>query len=310
MPFHLIRQDITKLKVDAIVNAANTQLKMGGGVCGAIYHAAGAEQLTEETDRLGPIETGEAVITLGYNLPAKMIIHTAGPIYHDGLQNESELLKNAYLNSLKLAAKHNLDSIAFPLLSSGIYGYPKNEAFEIAKETILDFLEEHEMDVYLVLYDKESFRVPNLLKLQIDSFMDDFDVKLSARYLDVSLNRQVLEEHDYFKLDESFNDTLFRLIDDTGLSDVEVYKRSNLDRKLFSKIRNKDYVPSKKTIVALAIGLRLSEKQTQDLLAKAGYTLSMSQQFDAIILYFLRKRSYDIFKINEVLFDYDQVTLG
>lgn len=166
MSFSVIYQDITKMKVDAIVNAANSHLIMGGGVCGAIYRAAGIESLSAYTHQLQSINTGEAIVSPAFNLSAKMIIHAVGPIYINGQHQEAQLLKQAYLNSLKLAVEHQCTSIAFPLISSGIYGYPKCEAFRIAKNTILEFLSKHTLTVYLVLYDKESF---NLFKEELDS---------------------------------------------------------------------------------------------------------------------------------------------
>jgi O-acetyl-ADP-ribose deacetylase (regulator of RNase III) len=159
MPFTIIRNDITKLKVDAIVNAANTDLAMGGGVCGAIFSAAGARELQAACDKLAPIKTGEAVVTPGFNLPAKYVIHAAGPVYHDGKHGEEELLRSAYTNSLKRAVENNCESIAFPLISSGIYGYPKADALRVATSAILDFISEHDIDVSLVVFDKETFTI-------------------------------------------------------------------------------------------------------------------------------------------------------
>lgn len=155
MPFTIIRRDITKMKVDAIVNAANTGLKMGGGVCGAIFKAAGAAKLQAACDKLAPIKTGEAVITPGFDLPAKFVIHTAGPVYSKHNAEESEkLLRSAYTESLRLAVENECESIAFPLISSGIYGYPKDEALQVATAAIRDFLAEHDIDISLVLFDK------------------------------------------------------------------------------------------------------------------------------------------------------------
>lgn len=159
MPFTIIRNDITKLSVDAIVNAANTNLAQGGGVCGAIFKAAGVADLQAACDKLAPIKTGEAVITPGFALPAKHVIHTAGPVYKDGKQGEAELLRSCYLNSLALAAEAGCKSIAFPLISSGIYGYPKEDALRIATSAIHDFLVEHEMDIYLAVFDKAAFAI-------------------------------------------------------------------------------------------------------------------------------------------------------
>ena len=154
MPLTIIQNDITKLSVDAIVNAANTSLQMGGGVCGAIFNAAGAGKLQAACDELAPIKTGEAVITDGFDLPAKFIIHTAGPVYDDGKHGEEELLRSCYINSLRLAVENDCQSIAFPLISSGIYGYPKAEALDVATTAIRDFINEHDINVSLVVFDK------------------------------------------------------------------------------------------------------------------------------------------------------------
>lgn len=159
--FSVVQEDITKMKVDAIVNAANTRLMAGGGVCGAIFRAAGYEQLQAACDKLAPISTGDAVITPGFNLPAKFIIHTAGPIYKGGNFGEEEKLCACYKNSLQLAQENNLKSIAFPLISSGIYGYPPLEALKVAIATIENFLMTADMEVYLSVLDSklvEQFR--------------------------------------------------------------------------------------------------------------------------------------------------------
>jgi len=163
MPFEIIRNDITKMMVDIIVNAANTGLKMGGGVCGAIFAAAGADQLQAECDRIGGCAVGEAVITDGYRLPAKRIIHTVGPVWQGGGANEARLLHRAYTSSLRLALKQDCKTIAFPLISSGIYGYPKDQALKIAVAAIAEFLREHEMLVYLVVFDKKAFVVNDVV---------------------------------------------------------------------------------------------------------------------------------------------------
>lgn len=335
MPFTIVRQDITKMKVDAIVNAANTDLAMGGGVCGAIFKAAGASDLQEACDKLAPIQTGNAVITPGFRLPAKFVIHTAGPVYHGGKSGEEVQLHSCYLNSLKRAIENRCESIAFPLISSGIYGYPKNEALRIATTAIQDFLGEHELDVYLAVFDKAAFTISEKLLGEVESYIDEHYVaehRLSRREL-LDVEREALEEADFIKynapasmqasivgtgiddlvgnLDEPFSETLLRLIDAKGKSDVEVYKRANLDRKLFSKIRTgKGYTPSKRTALALALALELSLNETDDLLERAGYALSHSQKFDVIVEYFIVSGNYDIFKINEVLFKYDQPLLG
>lgn len=341
MPFTIIRNDITKLKVDAIVNAANTELAQGGGVCGAIFKAAGASELQSACDTLAPIKTGEAVMTPGFNLPAKQIIHTVGPVYRGGKNNEEAQLHACYINSLKLAAAHNLESIAFPLISSGIYGYPKAEALNVATDAIRSFISEHDMDVTLVVFDKEALSVSEELLGSVQSYIDEhyvdehLDARRSRKLLDVE--REALSDEemaDYTvamplmseaapaptarsiddlvgNLDEPFSATLMRLIDRTGKKDAEIYRRANIDRRLFSKIRsNAHYAPSKPTVLAFAIALELDLSQTCDLLERAGFALSHSRKFDVIVEYFIQSKKYDVFEINEVLFSYDQPLLG
>lgn len=322
MPFFLIKKDITTLKTDAIVNAANTALKMGGGVCGAIFKAAGIEPMEIACESLAPISIGEAVITPGFNLSATYVIHTAGPVYRDGKHGEQERLKACYTNSLNLAKQHHCKSIAFPLISSGIYGYPKEDALKVATEAIQRFLLDCEMEVTLALFD--SIQIRSTLLGQVGAYLDTaYDPALSRALLDVEIQApQSVQEcriesphyalDDLFEhLDESFSDTLLRLIQQKGRTEVEIYKRANLDRKHFSKIRTGGgYLPSKKTILALALALELSLKETQWLLSLAGYSFSHASKFDVIVEYFLKEHMYDVYCINEVLFSYDQPLLG
>jgi len=341
MPFTIVRQDITKMKVDAIVNAANTDLAMGGGVCGAIFKAAGAQKLQAACDRVAPIKTGEAAITPAFALPSKYVIHAAGPVYRHWNAAQSEiLLRSAYTNSLRLAFDNKCSSIAFPLISSGIFGYPKDEALSVASSAIRDFLFDHDIDVYLAVFDRAAFSVSEKLLGAVESYIDEHYVEEHRVYrrdlLDVE--REALSDDAIMgynapmpsmaqpkatsqqsagiddlvgNLDEPFASTLLRLIDAKGKTDVEVYKRANIDRKLFSKIRTgKGYTPGKRTIVALAVALELSLAETDDLLERAGYALSHSQKFDVIVEYFIVSGKYDIFEINEVLFKYDQPLLG
>lgn len=324
MSFIIVRQDISKLKVDAIVNAANTELKMGGGVCGAIFRAAGAKEVQAACRELGPIDVGQAVISPGFKLPAKYIIHTAGPVYRDGRSGEAKLLALAYRNSLKLAVENQCQSIAFPLISSGIYGYPKAEALDIAISTIREFLKDHDIQVSLAVFDKSAFRISQELLGEVESYIDDNYIdrrKVSRQLLEVE--KAALYEEDILyqetpldikiidRLEEPFSQMLLKLIDSKGMTDVEVYKRANIDRRLFSKIRTGDnYIPSKRTILALAIGMELTLDETDALLQRAGYALSHGLKFDVIVEYFIINGSYDIFQINEVLFKYDQPLLG
>lgn len=341
MPFTIIRNDISKLRVDAIVNAANINLQMGGGVCGAIFKAAGADRLQAACNNLTPIKTGEAVITQGFNLPAKYIIHTAGPVYRDGQRGEETLLRACYINSLALAVKHDCESIAFPLISSGIYGYPKAGALRVATDAIRSFISENDMDVTLVVFDKEALSVSEQLLGGVQSYIDEHYVEKhrQPRRQLLDIERQALSDEDMIdqsmpiisemlvpsvaesatsnldtligNLDEPFSATLLRLIDATGRKDAEIYRQANIDRRLFSKIRsNADYAPSKPTVLAFAIALELTLAETSDLLTRAGFALSHSRKFDVIVEYFIQSRKYDIFEINEVLFSYDQPLLG
>ena len=163
MALSLIRCDITTLQVDAIVNAANSALAPGGGVCGAIFKAAGYQELDAACQAIGGCSTGQAVITGGFALPAKYVIHTVGPIWHGGDRNEPQLLRDCYLNSLQLAAAHGCQSIAFPLISSGIYGYPKREAFQIAIAAIEEFSKDEDMEIILALFDAETVKLGQAL---------------------------------------------------------------------------------------------------------------------------------------------------
>lgn len=330
MPLEIVRNDITTMQVDVIVNAANSALQMGGGVCGAIFNAAGATELQAACDEIGECPPGEAVLSDGFRLQAKKIIHTVGPIWQGGTADEESLLTNCYKNSLALAVAHGYESIAFPLISSGIYGYPKGQALQIAMSTISEFLMEHDIYVYIVVYDQKAFGISKKLFTSISEYVDEHYVE--EQDLKYNRNRQVLDEeivqesHDISveipiakksledvlnQMDESFAESLLRLIDEKGMTDAETYKKANIDRRLFSKIRNAvDYTPLKKTVIAFAIALELNLDETIDLLAKAGYTLSQSSKFDLIIEYFIEEANFNIHEINEALFNFEQVLLG
>lgn len=349
MPFQIVRNDITKMNTDAIVNAANTDLLPGGGVCGAIFAAAGYEELDAECAEIGHCDTGKAVITKGYNLKAKYIIHTPGPIYRPDRTDNEELLYSCYKSSLELAKSYSLESISFPLISSGIYGYPVDEALQVATKAISDFLETNEMDIYLVVYGRGAFTVSKKIFDDVQEYIDANLVKeqdLNQRWLmenkpqapafspqaDYSMppeltvdsiqkqpkkksvfkNKEKSElDRMLLEMDSSFSEYLLYLIDKSGMTDAQVYKKANIDRKLFSKIRsNTEYKPSKRTAVAFAIALELDLAETMDLISRAGFTLSHSSKFDIIIEYFIVNKSYDIFEINEVLFAFDQQLIG
>ena len=318
------------MQVDAVVNAANSSLLGGGGVDGAIHRAAGKE-LFEECKTLGGCKTGDAKITKGYKLPAKYVIHTVGPRYKDGAHNEPALLKSCYEKSLALAKENGCESVAFPLISSGIYGYPKAEALKIAMDVISAFLLENDMTVYITIFDKESFKVSEKLFSDIEEYIDDNYVgEHSQRYPE---DRRRNVEYSMFaencvlgpcaeptvkslddmvlSLDESFSEMLLRKIDESGMTDAQCYKKANIDRKLFSKIRSDvHYKPSKPTVLAFAIALELSLEETEDMLRKAGFALSHSNKFDVIVEYFIKNKIYDVNEINIALFNFDQNLLG
>ena len=328
MPFYMIRGDITKLQVDAIVNAANNSLLGGGGVDGAIHRAAGPK-LLEECRTLGGCETGQAKLTGGYNLPAKYVIHTVGPIWRGGNRGERELLVSCYRNSLELASKEGCKTVAFPLISAGVYGYPKDQAVQVAVETIQSFLLTHDVSVTLVLFDRDAATVSKSLFTDISSYIDAQFIKEHADQGPECVRREVAFYRDAVKgmpmsagvpgsqkealshIDESFSQMLLRKIDAAGLTDAQCYKKANIDRKFFSKIRNDPhYRPSKPTALAFAIALELDLNETQELLRKAGFTLSHSQKLDIIVEYFILHGNYDIFQINQALFAFDQSLLG
>lgn len=334
MPLQILRNDITKMQVDVIVNAANSTLLGGGGVDGAIHAAAGPELLAE-CRRLGGCKPGQAKLTRGYRLPCKYIIHTVGPVWQGGEKNEADILQACYRNSLALAKRRFCRSVAFPLISAGAYGYPREEALQIAVRTISEFLMKEDMMVYLVVYDKYSFCVSKKLLTDIAEYIDQnyVDTHGYARQRTIPecapqglspMPRAMAEprmappsfacidlDELVNQVDESFSQMLLRKIDERGMKDSECYKKANIDRKLFSKIR-KDvhYKPSKPTAIAFAVALELDLAETRELLEKAGFALSHSSKFDIIIEYFIRKGIYDIFEINEALFAFDQCLLG
>ncbi len=323
MPLHMVRNDITTMKVDAIVNAAKNSLLGGGGVDGAIHRAAGPE-LLEECRTLGGCPTGQAKITKGYRLPATYVIQTVGPIWRGGSHGERELLISAYRSSLELALEHGCQTVAFPLISSGAYGYPKDQALKVAVDTIGDFLLCHDMTVYLVIFDRAAYTIGGKLFNNIAAYIDDCYVDEHTQIRrDMSMESEPLEarlwcdsasfslDEALSQLDESFSQMLLRKIDERGITDAQCYKKANIDRKLFSKIRSDiHYKPSKPTAMAFAIALELPLEEAQELLQKAGFAFSHASKFDIIVEYFIAHQNYNIFEINEALFAFDQSLLG
>lgn len=326
MPFEIVRNDIVNMKVDAIVNTANPRPIIGAGTDKAVHDKAGARLLLARKE-IGNIAVGEAAITPAFDLDVNYVIHTAGPIWRDGKSSEEALLASCFKNSLRLAKEKECESIAFPLISTGSYGFPKPLALQIAVREISAFLLENEMQVYLVVFEKQSFELSEKLFKSVSSYIDANYVsdKMNLEYGTSKLRRfeyeeLILRESSYEitskmpnldgmlnNLDKGFSETLLDLIDRTGKKDSEIYKKANVDRKLFSKIRNNaDYRPSKATAIAFAIALELSMDETDDLLARAGIALSQSNKFDVIVRYFIENKKYDIFELNSVLFEFDQ----
>jgi len=351
VPLEIVRNDITKMTVDAIVNAANRTLLGGGGVDGSIHRAAG-KGLLEECKTLGGCETGEAKITKGYDLPAKYVIHTVGPVWQGGGNNEEELLRSCYRRSLALAREYSCETVAFPLISSGVYRYPKDKALRVAVDTVSEFLMLNDMTVFIVIFDRASYKISEKLFNDIEEFIDDNYVdehamlRRTAGFTNSGILSSAMEDKedkkDSFRsfcakeapcgipydavecsigdadldsliteLDESFSQMLLRKIDESGMTDSQCYKKANIDRRLFSKIRNDpDYKPGKTTAIAFAIALELPIEETHEMLRKAGFALSRSNKFDVIIEYFITRGNYNIFEINEALFAFDQSLLG
>lgn len=313
MPLEIVRNDITKMAVDAIVNAAKESLLGGGGVDGCIHRAAGPELLAE-CQTLGGCKTGDAKITKAYRLPCKYVIHTVGPVWNGGKFGEREQLVSCYRTSLALAKEHKCETVAFPLISSGIFGYPKDQALRVAVDTIGEFLMENDMTVYIVILDRAAYQISGKLFADIAEYIDDHyvDEHTDSRRERLWLENMPYESEDIvlsiamgvddaatvianwnllFELDAGFSETLLKLIDRTGKKDSEIYKKANVDRKLFSKIRNNpDYKPSKTTALAFAIALELDLEETKDLIGRAGYALSHSSKFDIIIECFIKNR--------------------
>ena len=338
MPFEIVRNDITKMKADAIVNSANPHVFIGDGVDGAI-HAAAGPKLFEARKIIGDIPVGSAVATPAFKLNAEYVIHTVGPIWRGGTEHEIESVKECYKNALKEALEKKCKSVAFPLISTGTYGFPKSEALQIAISVISEFLLLHDMKVFLVVYDRTSYSLSEKLFMAVAEFIDDNYIEEHPEYYQNRRRRQefdvcedealapIIQADELYEsktlkserslddlmdeLDESFSQSLLRLIDEKGKTDVEIYKKANVDRKLFSKIRsNKNYKPSKVTAIAFALALELNLDETKDLIGRAGFALTHSTKFDVIIEYFIEQENYNVFEINEVLFAFDQVLLG
>ena len=320
MTFRIIRGDITKIRADAVVNTANPEPTVGAGTDTAIYNAAGREKLLAARREIGPIPRGAAAATPAFALPAKYIIHTVGPVWVDGRHGEREILRSCYESSLALAEELGCESAAFPLIAAGSYGFPKDEALSAALSEIGKFLLSHDMEVTLAVFDRGAFELSGTMFSGIREFIDQNMVERmeAAEYAGprrIRENRALAgtalfpPEKDLESAlrsgEDTFQQRLLRLIDQRGLDDVTVYKRANVDRKVFSKLRcNPDYRPSKGTALSFAMALRLDMPETEDLLARAGMALSPSSKFDLIVAYFITNKNYNIFELNAALFKY------
>ena len=345
MPFEIVKNDICNMKVDAIVNTANPCPVIGYGVDFGIHQRAG-KQLLQARKKIGDIAFGDAAITPAYELDAKYVIHAVSPVWLDGQHKEAQLLEQCYEKSLTLALEHECESIAFPLLASGNNAFPKELALQVAINAFSNFLLKHDMQIYLVVFDRHAVALSEKLFQSVKSFIDEryVDETYCAEYeipcASASLDEEIIRvkalrrrgrrsEKELFEtfcsdhvvaasfprkledlmdeLDESLSENLMRLIDQKGLKDPDVYKKANIDRKLFNKIKNnKNYKPSKNTCLAFALALELNLDETRDFIGKAGYALTHSSKFDIIIEYFIREKNYNIFEINEVLFAFEQ----
>ena len=368
MPFQIIRNNIAEVETDAIVNTANPRPVIGSGTDAAIHHKTGP-RLLEARKKIGAIPVGQCALTPGFDLRAKWVIHTIGPIWQGGMEGEEMLLRQCYENALTMAAELDCASIAFPMISTGNYGFPKKEALRIVMDTVSRFLMDHEMHIYLVVWDEEAFLLSRSLFFHVQSYIDehyiDAEVRRQRTRFSASpsqrqrMDRERLhnslteaksalsctesvsfhaEREDSVPIpppmvmskcakaeavptpsldellentDAGFTETLLKLIDQTGKKDSEIYKKANVSKQHFSKIRNNpDYKPTKATALAFAIALELDLTQTEELIGRAGYALTRSSKFDVIIMYFISRKNYDMFEINMTLFEFDQMTLG
>ena len=374
MPLKIVRNDITKMKVDAVVNTANEEPIYSSGVDCAIYKAAGEKKLLELRKAIGPMSEGEVFITPGLKLPAKYIIHAVSPFYFDGNEGEEDKLRGCYRKSLELAYVNKCKSIAFPLISTGSFGYPKEEGMRIAIDEINGFLLENDMLVYLVVFGEDSTRLGKNLYPDLKEYIDanyveakfeeeygifgmrrnsslnrcesrsipleesltkcsnilDMDEDYPIPETDEDDERELIIEDDESSawadfdnydefveekesaieermkhLSDTFTEYLLYMMEQKGLSGVDVYKRAIVDKRQFSKIKNnKDYHPDKGTALRLCVGAKLNLDEAKDLLARAGYALSPCDKRDIIFSYFIEREVYDVTEIDITLEEY------
>lgn len=345
MPFEIVRNDITRMRADAIVNTANPKPVIGLGTDSAIHEAAGPGLLAAR-QKIGSISCGEAAITPAFRLPAKYVIHTVGPVWDGGSYGEEALLRSCYDKSLQLALTHGCKSIAFPLISTGTYGFPKDKALQIAIAAFSKFLLKHEIMIYLVVFDRTAFRLSEKLFQGVSSYIDEHYVdRYAQKTYDGSRTRlrqeqaRALQDREFYeqrsfmpsvaavpceekktignldaflkKKDAGFVETLLMLIQNSGQKNSAVYKKANISKQHFSKlINNPNATITKPVAVAFALALELDLKQTRDLIGRAGYTLTNSSIFDLIVQYHIENKMFNVVQINIVLYEFDQPLLG
>ena len=346
MAFKILRNDITKVRADAVVNTANPIPVIGRGTDSSIYEAAGREQLLEARKKIGVIERGQSIWTPSFNLRkhgVKYIIHTSGVIYRDGNHGEKDILRSCYQTALAIAAELNCKSVAIPLLASGNYRFPKDLALQIAVEEINRFLLEHEVDVFLVVYDAESYKISEKLFDDVEDFLSDnldgYEVEEEHIQYKASYNTVIgslsadrifeparavqsepilSEEKKIAPIDVdafirsskdklNFQNTLMHLIADRKVDNSVIYKKACIDKKFFSKIiSNKDYVPKKHTVMALGLALELPLEEYERFLASAGYAFMPSSKFDLIIKYCVMNHIYNLINVDVILDDHGE----
>lgn len=345
MSFKIMRCDPANVRADAVVITVGREPAPGTEVDQKIYEAGDSRRILEARKRIGVIEPGHAAVTRSYGLPSRYLIHTAVPVWQGGGSGELETVRSCYRESLRLARKIMCRTAAFPLFPKDSEGYPGDKVLEIALSCFKEYLNEHEMDIYLMIGNTDALVIPEAGDMEIDtfirksfrkSFRESFrePVMESASYApSPRLGRGSAKPYEAFTgssfqrdkmrasqpslsyfmthVGENFREMLLRLIDEKGFSDPYVYKKANLDRKLFSKIRcNPDYCPSRKTVIALAIALELTLDETADLLSRAGYAFSPGSKADLIVEFCIINKIYDIFEVDMLLFKYGQPTLG
>lgn len=330
MSFKIVRNDITKMNTEAIVNTANDHVTVGTGCDYAVYMAAGYDELLKyREEKIGFVPEGDVFVTPGFHLKAEYIIHAVSPLYMGGNQGEEEKLRSCYRKSLQIAKEHNIKSISFPLISTGGFGYPKEEGMRIAVDEIYAFLLENEMQIYLVVFDTKATMLGEKIYPDLEEYIDHNYVrnKRKEEYGVHLYNAQLLERQnrnhaaaDAFKEDleldfetqheckleermkhisDTFSQYLMYLIREKKMENAEVYKRAIVDKKIFSKIKNNaDYHPQKITALCLCVGAKLNLDESKELLARAGYALSPCDKTDIIFTYFIENKIYDMIELD------------